>query len=190
MTQAKGSGQSALLLLDVIRVLDSRSIPYAVVGAFAASFYGVIRASMDADAVISMDLAGAGIEPLRAAFRQAGFKTTYRKGDLKDPIGAVLNVEDRFGNRVDLLIRVRGMEEDAFTRTVTTRFMGRVIRLVCVEDFIAMKLFAGGPQDLNDAAGALKVSEGRVDRSLLKRLTKNYGRSALHNLDSLLKRRS
>ncbi len=187
MTQAKGPGQSALLLLDVIRILESRNIPYAVVGAFAASFYGVIRASMDADAVISMDLASAGIETLRAAFRQAGFRIAYRKGDLKDPIGAVLNVEDRFGNRVDLLLRVRGMEEGAFTRTVATHFMGRVIRLVCVEDFIAMKLFAGGPQDVNDAAGVLKVSGNRVDRSLLKRLTRNYGRRALHNLVLLLK---
>lgn len=188
MTQAKAPGQSALLLLDVIRILDSRDIPYAVVGAFAASFYGVIRASMDADAVISMDLVGAGIETLRAAFRQAGFKTMHRKGDLKDPIGAVLHVEDGFGNRVDLLIRVRGMEEDAFKRTVKTRFMGRAIRLIGVEDFVAMKIFAGSPQDLNDAAGALKVSRGRVDRSLVKRLTQNYGRSALHNLNSLLKR--
>jgi hypothetical protein len=187
MTHAKGPGQSALLLLDVIRALDIRRIPYAVVGAFAASFYGVIRASLDTDAVISMDRAGAGIDTLRAAFRQGGLTTTYRKGDLRDPIGAVLNVEDRFGNRVDLLIRVRGMEEGVFTRTVATRFMGRTIHLVCVEDFIAMKLFAGSPQDLRDAAGALKVSGTRVDRSLLKRLTQQYGGSALHRFESLLK---
>ncbi len=109
---------------------------------------------------------------------------------MSDPIGAVLHVEDRFGNRVDLLIRVRGMQEDAFTRTVSTRFMGRLIRFVCVEDFIAMKMFAGGPQDLHDAAGVLKVSEGRVDLALVKRVTQHYGRRALHNLASLLKRTS
>lgn len=47
-------GQSALLLLDVISMLNERHIPYAVIGAFAASFYGMVRASVDADAVISI----------------------------------------------------------------------------------------------------------------------------------------
>lgn len=190
MTQTKGPGQSALLLLDVIRILDQSVISYAIVGAFAASFYGVVRASLDADAVISMDPTHAGVEKLKAAFRQAGFHVTYRKGDTRDPIGAVLNVGDKFSNRVDLLIRVRGMEQEAFRRTVTTRFMGQGIRLIGLEDFIAMKLFAGNPQDLHDAVGVLKMAHGRVDRALLKRVARNYGRDVLHQLESLLKERT
>ena len=50
----RGPGQSSLLLLKVIKLLNKRRVPYAIVGAFAASFYGVVRASLDADAVISL----------------------------------------------------------------------------------------------------------------------------------------
>lgn len=41
--KAKGSGQSTLLLLGIIDILSKAKVTYAVVGAFAASFYGVIR---------------------------------------------------------------------------------------------------------------------------------------------------
>ena len=52
--KATGPGQSTLLLLDVVKVLNKYQISYAVIGALAASFYGVVRASLDADAVISL----------------------------------------------------------------------------------------------------------------------------------------
>ena len=65
--RAKGPGQSALLLLDVIGVLNALRVPYAIVGAMAASFYGVVRASLDADAVVSLR-AGRVEQPGSAAF--------------------------------------------------------------------------------------------------------------------------
>jgi hypothetical protein len=49
-----GLGQSALLLLDAIEVLAREQINYAVIGAMAASIHGVVRASVDADAVLSL----------------------------------------------------------------------------------------------------------------------------------------
>lgn len=54
--RASGPGESALLLLDVVDVLDARKIPYAVIGATAATVYGAMRASMDADLVVSIAL--------------------------------------------------------------------------------------------------------------------------------------
>src|SRR5271167_4100822 len=54
VVRSTGVGQSALLLLDAIAVLSSEGIDYAVIGAMAASIYGVVRASIDADAVLSL----------------------------------------------------------------------------------------------------------------------------------------
>jgi hypothetical protein len=51
-----GPGQSALLLLDAVSVLTSDGIDYAVIGALAASVHGVVRASIDADAVLSINM--------------------------------------------------------------------------------------------------------------------------------------
>jgi len=50
------AGQSALLLLDAVDVLAARKVPYAVIGAMAASVHGIVRASMDADAVLSLTI--------------------------------------------------------------------------------------------------------------------------------------
>ncbi len=185
--KAKGPGQSALLLLDIIGALQKRRISYAIVGAFAASFYGVVRASMDADAVISLQTGETDVTTLLGDLRRHPLKVVYRKGDWKDPIGAVINVEDNFGNRVDLLMSIRGMSEGLFARTVEAKFMEARIRLVGIEDFIAMKVFAASPKDLNDAMGVLKISYDRVNLMLLKELALKYGKPALRQLQSLLK---
>lgn len=185
--RAKGPGQSALLLLDVIDALGKLRISYAIVGAFAASFYGVVRASVDADAVISLQLNDRNIKGLLDKLRRHRLKSLYRKGDLNDPIGAVINVEDGFGNRVDLLMNIRGMSEGLFSRTVEAGFMNARIRLIGIEDFIAMKVFAGSPKDMNDASGVLKISSDRVNVTLLKELARKYGKETLRQLQPLLK---
>lgn len=183
--RANSSGQSALLLLDIIDILCARRVSYAIIGAAAASFYGVVRTSMDADALIALPPGQANVQALSDALRKAGLKSAYRWGDADDPIGAVVNVEDRFGNRVDLLMRIRGMTEAVFSRTVEAEFMNVSIRMIGLEDFIAMKIFAGSPKDLNDAAGALQVSSHRVNPTLLKVLVQPYGKDALRTLESL-----
>ena len=109
--RATRPGQSALLLLDVIDVLDRLRVPYAIIGAFAASFYGVVRASLDTDAVISLRRSPVDVDTLTDALHKAGLKSTYRKGEGGDPIGAVLNLEDHLSNRVDLLMDIHGMPE-------------------------------------------------------------------------------
>ena len=186
--KAKGPGQAALLLLDVIGILNKQSIPYAIIGAFAASFHGVVRASVDADALISLESAQTEVKALAHKLRKAGLKATYRTGDSNDPIGGVLNVEDHFRNQVDLLMNIRGVTEAVFSRTVEAEFMGEQIRLIGVEDFIAMKIFAGSPKDLSDAIGALKVSSNQINRALLRGLVRGYGKKALYKLESLLKK--
>lgn len=185
--RATTPGQSALLALDVIDVLKARQVPYAIVGAFAASFYGVVRASMDVDAIVSLRPGQADIKTLTDALQAAGLKTTYRTGDAGDPVGAVLNVEDAFRNRVDLLMEIRGLPEAAFSRTVEANFMNARIRVIGLEDFIAMKLFAGSPRDLDDVAGAWKVSFDRIQLPLLQELVKPYGRDASQRLEGFLR---
>lgn len=185
--RATGSGQSALLLLDVIDVLTTLRVPYAVIGAVAASFHGVVRASMDADAVISLTPNESDLKGVVDALRNAGLKSSSRIGDNRDPIGGVIHVEDRFHNRVDLLVKIRGVTEAVFTRTIETAFMQSRIRVIGIEDFIAMKIFAGSPKDVSDAIGVLRVSYDRIDLTLLRRLVQPYGAHARRTLESLLR---
>jgi hypothetical protein len=179
-----GPGQSALLLLDAVEVLALEQINYAVIGAMAASIHGVVRASVDADAVLS--LLSKKPSDLERRFGSAGFQTELRIGDPEDPIPALLQLTDGFGNRVDLLVGLRGLEAEAFSRVIDVPFQGAALRVIGREDFIAMKVFAGGPQDMADAGNAISIAGESLDMVLLERLAKRYGRNAIDSLKKLL----
>jgi hypothetical protein len=95
------AGESALLLLDAVGVLVANKIEYAVVGAIAASIHGAVRASMDADVVLSLAVQQA--KELEQTFKTGKFSTELSCGDVGDPIPALLKLRDGFGNRVDFM---------------------------------------------------------------------------------------
>jgi predicted nucleotidyltransferase len=179
------SGESALLLLDVVDVLSDQKIDYAVVGALAASVHGAVRASMDADVVLSVSLARA--DSIGQTLKTAGLQTELTRGDLDDPIPGLLKAFDQYGNRVDLLIGLRGLDPQAFGRAILVPFQGTSLRFVGREDFIAMKAFAGGPMDLVDATRAIAAAGTSLDRELVRQLAKRFGKDASEALERLLK---
>jgi predicted nucleotidyltransferase len=183
--RTRANGESALLLLDAVQVLRAENVDYAIIGAMAASVHGVIRASRDADALLSIGTSAlAGLE---RSFRTAGFNTDLRLGDALDPISAVLALRDKFENRVDLLVGIRGFDPAAFSRTIEVPFDGESLKFVGLEDFVAMKVFAGGPQDIADAKSALEAAPEPANGDLLERLAMRYGSDTARSLQSLLK---
>ena len=184
--RATQSGESALLLLDVIGLLVEHKIEYAVIGALAASVHGAVRASMDADVVLSVGLPG--VKTLADALKAAGFRTELTRGDLEDPIPAVLKATDLYDNRVDLLLGLRGLDPQAFVRAIDVPFQGTTLKFVGREDFIAMKAYAGGPMDIVDASRAIAAGGASLDIVLVRRLAQRFGKEASASLDRLLTR--
>lgn len=182
--KTRGPGEAALLLLDAASLLRVEAIDYAVIGAMAASVHGVVRASVDADALLFLTAAELG--GLGHKFEHAGFQTELRRGDPDDPIAALLALTDQYGNRVDLLVGLRGLDPEAFSRTIDVPFMGELLSVIGREDFIAMKVFAGGPQDLADARSVITAAGESVDLPLLRRLAARFGHATTKSLDSLL----
>lgn len=182
--RASGPGQSTLMFLDVAKLLESEKVAYAVIGAMAAAVHGAIRATTDADALLSV--AQSRLGHLEKAFQRAGFESELRRGDAEDPIQALLVLSDHHDNRVDLLAGLKGLDPEVFTRLITVPFQGTTIPVVSREDFIAMKCFAGGPQDIADARVALRPSDAQVNIELLRRITRRFGRSAADILEDLL----
>jgi hypothetical protein len=183
---ATGPGQSTELLMDVVAVLNAEKIAYAVIGALAVSVHGVVRASQDADAVIHATAPELG--KVGENLTGLGFKTDLRRGGVDDPIPALLLINDKYGNRVDLLAGLKGMDASIYTRVVEVKIAGMAIplRVACREDLIAMKAFAGGPQDLVDARRCIAVAATNLDLGLLRRLASGYGREAIANCERLL----
>lgn len=182
--RTRRSGQSVLLLLDVAAVLADEKVDYAVIGDMAASVHGFIRATTDTDALVSVS--PAKLARLQKAFKKARFATDLRHGDADDPIAALLAVSDKHGNRVELLAGLRGLDSEAFSRSITVPYLGSSIRVIGREDFIAMKCFAGGPLDIADARHVLKAAKEPVDLDLLRRLTRRFGRPAADALEQVL----
>jgi len=183
--KARRPGQSPLLLLDVAAVIDKQGIDYVVIGAMAAAVYGPIRATIDADALISVGLAK--LKQLQGALKRAGLRADLRQGDAEDPIPALLAVTDKHGNRVDILAGLRGLDSNAFARAIEVPLQGSPLRIVGREDFIAMKCFAGSQKDIADARDVLRSAKAPIDIDLVRRLSMRFGRSAADALDQLLK---
>lgn len=183
--RASAPGQSALLMMDVAAGLRTEGIPYVVIGAMAAAVHGSVRASLDADALVSVTISDA--KSLQGRFSREGLTTELRIGDADDPIPALLAISDGFGNRVDLLIGLRGMDPAAFARARNVTFFGESLSVVGREDFIAMKVFAGGPQYLADARQAMDFDRDALDFDLLQRLAARFGPETSSNLAKLLR---
>ena len=178
------AGQSALLFLDVVEILQREKVDYAAIGAFALSVHGTVRGTMDVDAVVHTS--PRGLTNLQAAFDRGGFRTDLRRGDPDDPIPAMLILRDAHGNQVELLGGLRGMDPEVFSRTVEVPFLGLNLQFVGREDLIAMKCFAGGPQDILDARSAYRSAQGPVDLDLLRAVTRRFGRDAADKLEQVL----
>ena len=172
-------------MLDTAAVLTEEGVAYAVIGAMAASVHGVVRASVDADAVLAAN--AAELRRLEKKFAAAAFRTQLREGGPEDPVPAVLALGDSHGNRVDLLAALRGLDPEAFSRAITVPFQGESLRVIGREDFIAMKVFAGGPTDMTDAQSAIHLAGEALDLPQLRRLTQRYGRSTRERLEEMLR---
>lgn len=177
-------GQSALLFLDVVELLNREHIDYLIIGALALSVHGTVRASVDVDALLQLPFGR--LKELAALFEAAQFGVVLNRGDDDDPISGMLILSDAHGNRVDLLGGLSHLDPQVFTRAIEVPFRGATLRIVGREDFIAMKCFAGGPQDLLDARAAFEGAQGPVDLDLLRTVTRRFGREAADRLENIL----
>jgi predicted nucleotidyltransferase len=181
------AGQSALLFLDVVEILTRENLDYVIIGAFALSAHAVVRASRDVDALLCVSYSR--LRKISTILESAGFSTTLRRGDDDDPILSMLILSDAHGNRVELLGGLRGLDPKVFSRAIEVPFQGVNLRIVGREDFIAMKCFAGAPQDLADACAAFQGAQGPVDLDLLRAVTRRFGREAADRLEELIAQR-
>jgi hypothetical protein len=170
--------------MDVVEVLTREKEDYVVIGAFALSAHATVRASRDVDALLHVSFAR--LKELSAIFAAAGFGVTLRRGDDEDPILSMLVLDDAHGNRVELLGGLRGLDPMVFSRAIEVPFLGSNLRIVGREDFIAMKCFAGGPQDLSDAKAVFEDAQGPLDLDLLRALTRRFGRDAADRLEQIV----
>jgi len=186
MPEKPDASNSATLLDKVGRILDSNGIRWATIGALAVAYHGMVRASLDADALISLKGSKVDLEGMAALFSRENLEIETRIGDDGDPLGFVVRIKDAAGNQVDLIGGIRRLDPDFFQRVITDEFDSLSLHIASPEDLIALKIFAGGPKDLEDARGVLDVQGSGIDRNLLLTLCHRFGAEEAARCENLL----
>lgn len=147
----KESFENTLAKLGLL--LKERGASYALIGGLAVAVWGTPRATEDIDLLAELSPS----PELDAALRAAGFAVDWRRGDPDDPIPLLLHLSSATGPEIDILCATRSWERDMLDRAMHIRLPnGFEAPVVAVEDLIILKLMAGGPGDLVDAADLLE----------------------------------
>jgi hypothetical protein len=154
-----------MFLLRVTGALGKARVPYALVGGYAVALHGAVRGTMDIDLVIRLEEAhfvrteramkSIGLEPrlpvtAREVYR---FREEYIRN--RNLIAwSFVNPSDP-SELVDIVLT----HDLADLSVDTIRVQGRRIRVVALDDLIAIKTKSDRPQDREDAR-ALQVLRG------------------------------
>lgn len=95
-------------------------------------------------------------------------------------------IPDAHGNPVDLLMGLRRMDPGIGARVVEAEWEGTRVRFVGREDLVAVKVFAGSGQDLEDVRRLIEVSKETLDRDLVLELAGRFGKRCRGSVERLL----
>jgi hypothetical protein len=147
------------LLGEVGRLLASRRLDHALIGAAALAAHGVARATADID-LLAVDPACLD-DSFWRELRASGAEVRVRRGDAADPLAGVVRIAAKDEAGVDVVVGRFGWQREVLARASSKRIGDAEVPVVGAADLVLLKLFAGGPQDAWDVDQLLDV-----DRSL------------------------
>jgi len=145
------------LLVRVTRHLDAANAPHALIGAAALAIHGIARSTYDID-ILTVDhrvLESVFWGP----FRDEVTTVDIRRGDHDDPLAGVVRVSAATTRPVDVIVGRWRWQQRAIARASA---MPDGPPVVAARDLVALKLYAGGTQDLWDVQALLSLP-GAVD---------------------------
>jgi hypothetical protein len=170
------------LLEHIARGLDSRGIPYMLIGGQAVLLYGEPRLTRDVDVTL-----GAGPEKLPVILewvRQSGWQVlTESPGDFVARTLVLPCLEPASGIRVDLIFSYSAYEQQAMQRVRTVTVGKTPVRFASAEDVVIHKLVAGRPRDIEDARSIL-LKNPRLDADYIQRWLREFQASLGEDLVS------
>lgn len=145
-------------LRKVVTALDELRISYALIGGLGVIARGVMRATKDVDLLIDASVRDG--RSLTYSLQEHGLLGAFQKGGLDDPLPGLIRLDVPVSSgviRCDLLFPVRTWEAEIVRNATPVEVEGLVIHVARAADLFLLKLRAGGPQDLIDAAELLRM---------------------------------
>lgn len=133
---------------DFIRLLNTHSVSYMVVGGYALAFHGKPRHTGDLD--IWIEISNSNALKLLEVLQEFGFgQLDFKKEDFTKP-GFITQIGYP-PLRIDILNSIDGVEfSEAFPNSKILTTDNLEIRFIGLNDFIQNKTSSGRPQDLVD----------------------------------------
>jgi hypothetical protein len=179
----------------ITQVLENLSIPYMVVGGFAAIFYGEPRMTIDIDIVVDMEQKH--VEPLVQAFAVPDFYIS--KEGVLDALRRHYSfniIQSSTGAKIDMM----PLPRDVYSRIAFRRRKrlpvdesGRGAFFIAPEDIVIAKLLAfratGSDKHLRDARGVLQIQWDYLDFVVLRKTAEAEGvRELLDTLEQSIQK--
>jgi hypothetical protein len=169
-------------LQKTVETLDRLGIAYALIGGLAVAARGIVRATQDVDLMVALPVQEA--LSLEQSMRVSGFQATFHRGAPDDPLIGVLRLAIPASGaeiKCDVIFASRPWQIRAVSNATSIDLGTFAVRVAQPADLFLLKLYAGGPQDLIDAAQLLKM-QSASEQSRWKaaaaqlRLTVEYNR--------------
>lgn len=135
------------LLNRVCDRLLSESVGFCVIGAAAMAVHGVVRATADLD-LFTLDSRTLTEEFWAVSLGDS--PVDVRRGDADDPLRGVVRVGSSTRECVDIVVGHGGWQDDVLANAQRTTVLGVHVPVATARDLVALKLYAGGPQDAWD----------------------------------------
>lgn len=141
------------LLVTLARALETRRIPYMLIGGQAVLLYGEPRLTQDVDVTlgVSPDRLGEVLEMVQ----ELGWKVLVQDAQTFVKKTLVLPCQTEAGIRVDFIFSFSPYERQAIPRARRVLMDDVEVAFAALEDLIIHKMVAGRPRDLEDVAGLL-----------------------------------
>jgi predicted nucleotidyltransferase len=147
--------------------LDSRDIPYMIIGGQAVLLYGEPRLTRDIDITLGVGVERA--EEIVALSRDMGLEPLP-----SDAIGLIKEtmvlptIDESSGIRVDFIFSQSSYEREAIGRARPVRIRKAEVCFASLEDLIVHKVVAGRPRDIEDLKAVMAKNPG-YDRDYISR---------------------
>ena len=168
-------------LRRVATALRKLHVPFALIGGMALGARGPVRATKDVDFMVDWPLHEG--PKLAQLLTESGLSSSFHKGLGDDPLAGVIRTAVPTSSAMDdcdLLFPKKTWQQDVIARATQVDMGGFILPVAQADDLFLLKLYAGGPQDLLDAAHLLKV-RSKEERRQWKDRAGKIGRSRMYD---------
>lgn len=160
----------------IFKVLNAAGVRYVVVGGVATLLHGYARLTADVDLAVDLApqealkmiraLAGKGFRPQVPVSAETFADPAVREEWLQEKHMRAFSLVDSTNPMrvVDLLLKPEVPFEDLFARSQEAFVGETTVRIASLDDLIALKRYAGRPQDLTDIEELEAIRRRKGDR--------------------------